>query len=524
MGIKLGSFAARAESRKMFDLLATMTVGACWWFVAANAGLLDQISRFALRHGLINLTLLCVFVSVGGGVALVRTTHELRSAVAARRVAEAAADRLARRDPLTGLANRRDLYEKITAMLADASARRGLVVLLIDLDRFKPVNDLHGHAAGDAVLCATAERLRAAAPPGSVVARLGGDEFAVLAPGLVSEQAMGELAGEMIDLIRRPIAWGDGFLEIDATIGIAAADVRHIDPESLLHAADVAMYQGKRQGRGVWRVYREKMDEAARARAALESDLRSAIASDHIKPFYQPIVSLPGQELVAFEALARWSHPALGEIQPLAFIAIAEECGLISELFARVLKAACLDARHWPPHIHLAVNLSPRQLLDPQLPEKVLAVLTETGFSAQRLEVELTERAVINNFEAARVTLTSLRNLGVSIALDNFGTSYSILHQLNELRFNKLKIDRSCMMNLSNGGGRATMVDAILQLGDRLSLRTTAEGIETDESLDWLANQGCSYGQGYLFGRPMSASEADAYVARSRADVAAAGV
>ncbi len=299
---------------------------------------------------------------------------------------------------------------------------------------------------------------------------------------------------------------------MDATIGIAIGSAGAHDPETLLHVADVAMYEGKRQGRGVWRFFRPEMDEALKTRAMLESELRAAIAGDQIKPFYQPIVKLPHRELAAFEVLARWRHPTLGEIPPETFIPIAEECGLIADLFARLLKAACLEARSWPSHIRLSVNISPQQIQDPQMPQKLLAILSQARFPARRLEVELTERALINDIEAARVALASLQNLGVSLALDNFGAGYSILSHLSELRFSKLKIDRSFVSSLSSGGDRALLVDAILQLGANLSLSTTAEGVETAEHCEWLASQGCSHGQGYLFGRAMARSDAEAYI------------
>ena len=388
--------------------------------------------------------------------------------------------------------------------------------MLIDLDRFKPVNDVHGHAAGDAVLCAVAKRLVEIVPADGLVARLGGDEFVALIPDVADEAAGGALASRMIDAVRRPIPWRQGFVEVDATIGVALAKPETLDPDALLHAADLAMYQGKRQGRGVWRFYREEMDRALRARAELEADLRSAISIGAIQPNYQPIVSLPKREVVGFEALARWEHPQLGAIEPQKFIAIAEETGLISELFLRLLRMACLDAREWPGHLFIAVNVSSRQLQDPRTPEKILAVLTQTRFPASRLEVEITELALINDLEAARAALTSLQNLGVQVSLDDFGAGYSSLAHVSQLRFNKLKIDRSYVSTLEPGSERAKLVDAILRLGSSLSVETIAEGVETDENVEWLSRQGCSYGQGFLFGRAMPKRDVEAYLTQSR--------
>ena len=502
------------EPRRLFELLALMTIGASFWFVATSLGLFDAVDRFVLAHGLMNMMLLSACVSAGGVFAVARSTLQLRRAVAARLAAEAVAERLARQDPLTGLGNRRHFGERAAALLGALKSDERLAALLIDLDRFKPVNDVHGHAAGNAVLCAVAERLLALAPEDSFVARLGGDEFVVLALGFESEAATGALAQLLIEAIRQPIGWGRGFVEVDATIGVAVASAGARNAEELLHAADMAMYEGKRRGRGVFRFFRKEMDEALRARAGLESELRGAIARDEILPFYQPVVALPGRELAGFEVLARWTHPTLGELSPQTFIPIAEECGLIGELFARVLRTACSEARNWPGHLHLSVNLSAQQLQDPRMPERILAVLTQTGFPARRLEVELTEKALMRDGEAACVALASLHNLGVGLTLDNFGASYSILSHLCELRFSKLKIDRSYARALSEGEPRAALMEAILQLGAQLRVLTTAEGVEAADNLEWLSNQGCSFGQGYLFGRAMPAEAASAYIGR----------
>ena len=313
------------EPRRLFELLALMTIGASFWFVATSLGLFDAVDRFVLAHGLMNMMLLSACVSAGGVFAVARSTLQLRRAVAARLAAEAVAERLARQDPLTGLGNRRHFGERAAALLGALKSDERLAALLIDLDRFKPVNDVHGHAAGNAVLCAVAERLLALAPEDSFVARLGGDEFVVLAPGFESEAATGALAQLLIEAIRQPIGWGRGFVEVDATIGVAVASAGARNAEELLHAADMAMYEGKRRGRGVFRFFRKEMDEALRARARLESELRGAIARDEILPFYQPVVALPGRELAGFEVLARWTHPTLGELSPQTFIPIAEE-------------------------------------------------------------------------------------------------------------------------------------------------------------------------------------------------------
>jgi EAL domain-containing protein (putative c-di-GMP-specific phosphodiesterase class I) len=259
------------------------------------------------------------------------------------------------------------------------------------------------------------------------------------------------------------------------------------------------------------------MDVALKARARMETDLRAAITRGEIRPFYQPIVALPAQDLVGFEVLARWDSPEHGPVPPDIFIPIAEETGMISDLSRRILRQACSDARSWPQHLQMAVNISAVQLHDPRLPDTLLGILGDTGFQPGRLEVEITESALIKDVDAAYAVLASLQNLGVKIALDDFGTGYSSLQHLRELRFNKIKIDRSYITNLEQGSDRAKLVDAIIQIGASLSLQTTAEGIEDDANLDWLSDQGCDFGQGFLFGRPMSKEDADSFIRAGKA-------
>jgi diguanylate cyclase (GGDEF)-like protein len=497
---------------ELFEVLALMTMGACVWFAGARFGVFDAVTGYALKHNLINVLTLSTCMLVGVFAASMRKSFMLRKAIMARIAAEALAEATSRHDALTGLANRRLFRDTLDATLAAREPDDRLAVMLIDLDRFKPVNDVHGHAAGNAVLCAIADRLRALVPPGSMVARLGGDEFVALLPAAESEQTLIDLAQDVIAAIRNPIPWNHGQVEVDSTLGIAVAGPDSRDSEALLHAADVAMYQGKREGRGTFRFFHAAMDVALQARAQLEADLRRAITRGEIAPYYQPIVSLPSRELAGFEVLARWNHPSSGVISPDDFIPIAEEAGLISDLFFSLLRQACLDAKDWPPHLQLAINLSARQLQDHQLPTRILAILTETGFAPSRLETEITEAALISDLDAARAILTSLQNLGVTIALDDFGTGYSSLYHVSELKFNKLKIDKSYVTTLEQGSERAKLVDAIIQLGASLSLQTTAEGIETDANLDWLSDQGCNFAQGYLFGRPMPKDAADGFL------------
>jgi diguanylate cyclase (GGDEF)-like protein len=500
------------QARELYELLSLVVVGACVWMIGDRLGFFAWASQFALDHNLLNFVILSLCMGMGVFIASVRKSFLLRKAMLARIEAESYAASMARHDALTGLANRRLFHETVERALASRGPNEHFAVMLIDLDRFKPVNDVHGHAAGNAVLCTIAERLRRLLPVKGVVARLGGDEFAAFVPYDANRDSLVRLAEQMIAAIRRPIPWNQGQVDVGATIGIALATDGAAEPDALLHAADVAMYQAKREGRGAFCFFQAEMSLALKARAKLEAQLRNAITRGEIVPFFQPIVSLPSKELIGFEVLARWRHPSEGLIMPDRFIPVAEETGMIADLFYGLLRQACSDAGAWPSHLQLAVNISPQQVQDRWLPERILQILAETGFPPNRLEVEVTETALINDLEAARAALTSLQNLGVRIALDDFGTGYSSLYHLRELRFNKIKIDRSYISSLKEGSERTKLVDAIIQLGSSLSLETTAEGIETSSSLDWLSDQGCNFGQGYLFGQAMSKTAADKFL------------
>lgn len=435
----------------------------------------------------------------------------LRREMKARAGAEQAAQSIARRDALTGLSNRRLLLEAMQTAARDATPDQGWAVLLIDLDRFKPVNDIHGHAAGDAVLCAIAERLTAIMPREALVARLGGDEFAILMPHDGRGEELMRLAQQVIGRLCEPVAWEHAKVDIGATIGIALMPQDGTDPESLLRSADIAMYRGKREGRGTFRFFEPRMDDELKARVSLECALRNAIQAGEIRPHYQPLVSLPEQKLLGFEILARWYHPERGIIPPTVFIPIAEDTGLIAELCFSVLRQACLDAIKWPVHLGLAVNISPHQFVDRQLAQRILAILGETGFASERLEVEITESALTNDLDAARETLKTLQNAGVSVALDDFGTGYSSLYHLREMKFDKIKIDRSFVADIADPD-TLDIIRAIVGLGKGRGITITAEGVETREQFAQVAAEGCAQVQGYLVSRPIPGGEVTAFL------------
>ncbi|WP_232627942.1 putative bifunctional diguanylate cyclase/phosphodiesterase [Methylobacterium sp. Leaf118] len=499
-------------SGELYDLLCLMMLGCCVWLLGVQLGAFRWLDALIIGHQLSDLFMLGFFMGLGAFVASVSKSVRLRRAIRERDTAEAQASEAARHDPLTGLSNRRRFIESLEARRRSRSAAAGgsrLSVFLIDLDRFKPVNELYGREAGNAVLCAVGERLERALPSGSSLARLDGDEFIALVETGSDGEALARIAQGLIAAVSAPVSWQGHEIKVGATVGIADAGREAGSADAVLHAADLAMGQGKRDGRGTYRVFETAMDERLKARARLETDLRVAIDQGQIEPFYQPVVALPGQAVTGFEVLARWRHPERGLLAPAVFIPVAEETGMIGDLSTLILRRACLDARDWPNHLQLAVNIAPQQFQEVGLAERITAILTETGFPAERLEVEITETAIVQDMEATRATLTKLQSLGVRVALDDFGTGYSSLYHLRELRFDKLKIDRSYVNSIAQGDDRAKLVDAIIKLGNSLGLVTTAEGIECETSLDWLSNQGCDYGQGYLFGRPMPKAEVE---------------
>ena len=503
---------------ELYELLVLMVVGACAWFIGVGLGVFDGVSRFVMRHNLMNLVMLTGCLGVGAVVATVRKSILLRKAIAARMAAEALAEMTARHDSLTGLPNRRLFHETLEAALARCTPDDGFAVLLIDLDRFKPVNDVHGHAAGNAVLCAVADRLRELMPPGGVAARLGGDEFVALVPYHEDRDALVGLVQQIIAAVREPVPWNHGQVEVDSTIGVAFATPEDHDPDALLHAADVAMYQGKREGRGTFRFFHTEMDIALKARARLESDLRAAITRGEIKPSYQPIVSLP-------DAGSRRLRGARALGQPGARL------GPDGRLHSRGRR----DGNDRRP---LQRNPAPGLLRRAKLARASATGGQHIGDSAARSAVvrhasghahrdglsagtprgrDHRDRAAQRPWGGAprsrrrcRISASRLRSTISARAIP----ASSIC---DDLRFSKIKIDKSYVANLEQGSERAKLVDAIIQIGASLSLQTTAEGIENDASLNCLSNHGCDFAQGFLFGSAMSKDEADKFIQSGKA-------
>lgn len=455
----------------------------------------DEISLGLMISGLLYLGL------------LVRRTRRLRIELRARRKAEHEAQRLADHDSLTSLANRRSLTATIDRQLACVAPGEELSVLAIDLDRFKPINDTYGHEGGDLALVTIAHRLRKLVSEPGIVARMGGDEFACAIRHPAGSAMPVDLAEAILHSVAKPIQLRGGLAEVSASIGIVTATADGRSADEMLGAADFAMYRAKHSGRSTYCTFLPSMEEEMRERAELELEMHAGIHRNEFVPFFQPIVALKTGEVTGFEALARWKHPTRGLVPPDQFIPIAEDAGMIQDVGFAVLRRACIEARQWPQHLTLSVNISPLQLNDPWLAQRIIQVLCTTGFPAGRLIVEVTENRLVQDIEAARAILLSLKSAGIQIALDDFGTGYASLKHLRELAFNRIKIDRNFVQDM-NAEENGQIVRAILSLSEGLGLPVTAEGVETDDSADALAQLGCDYGQGYLFSRPVDAANA----------------
>lgn len=410
---------------------------------------------------------------------------------------------IALHDALTGLWNRRRFNEALRARCA-ASARQGaFALLLIDLDRFKPVNDTLGHPVGDEVLRRVAARLAVATQGEGLLARIGGDEFAILvdcedrhAP------APHAIADRIIDLAGRPLLVDGKAIEIGASVGIARAVGGELTPQEMTQRADMALYTAKQSGLIGSAEFEPGMMEATQARHAFEADLRRATARDEFEVVYQPFVTAEGR-FGGAEALVRWTRPDHGPVPPIDFIPLAEQLGLIGRIGAHVLREACTTAARWPGNLKVAVNVSPVQLLDPRLPELVAEILIESGLAPDRLELEITETALFGDDALALQSLRRLAAQGIAIALDDFGTGFASLSHLHRFPISRIKIDRSFVQQLPHDGSSASIVRAIAQLGESLGMEITAEGVETIEQRDFMIGQGCEHLQGYVFSRPI---------------------
>ncbi|WP_456854970.1 putative bifunctional diguanylate cyclase/phosphodiesterase [Bradyrhizobium sp. USDA 4501] len=438
-------------------------------------------------------------LSVSLTIFSVRRYRQLVRETEARIIAEGEACDFGRHDPLTGLPNRRLFDEELDLCLGFATDTHQVAILMLGLDGFKRIKDAHGHAAGDKALGEFAKRLADILRKDGVLARIGGDEFGIVLPNISSLEDPANLARRIVASAADTFAIETGAAELGVGIGIAIAPLDGINRHELVRSAERALYRAQGEGRSRVRFFEPDMDAHLERRVQIERELRSAVAADIIEPHYQPLVSLANNRIIGFEALARWENRTFGNIPADVFIPIAEETGLINALGDQLLRRACLDANAWPKTFSLAFNISPVQLRDCALRERILAALAQTGFSPCRLEIEITESAFVEKTGVAKAVIDELRQAGIRVALDDFGTGYATLSQLLSFRLDKIKIDRSFVSDLDNSTDSRVIVRAILNLAKGFGLTTTAEGIEDEGQLVYLAANGCTEGQGYLF-------------------------
>ncbi|WP_293862674.1 EAL domain-containing protein [uncultured Alsobacter sp.] len=429
---------------------------------------------------------------------------------------EARATHLALHDPLSGLPNRSLFAARLDAALARLDDHTdGVAVLFIDLDRFKDVNDTHGHEAGDVLLRIVARRLTDALRGADLLARFGGDEFAIMQTHVRSAHDCAALAHRILEAMREPFDVGAANVMVGATIGIAIAPENGRERDTLMKLADQALYRAKNDGRNRYAFFQIGMDHALIMRQAVDEDLAAAIAANELRVHYQPQYSPDGRTILGVEALVRWPHPVHGMIPPSTFVPMAEERGLITQLSEWVLRQACRDGRHWPG-ISVAVNVSPIQFRQADFVARTAHIVDEEGMDPTRVELELTEGVIVDDADVAEHAMVELRSLGFRFALDDFGTGYSSLIYLRRFAFDKIKIDRSFLEAMETTGESAILVHSVVHLGRALGLTVTAEGVETAEQQRFLQAVGCHQLQGYLLSRPLPAAEIDAMLGVAR--------
>ena len=448
--------------------------------------------------------------ATGGVVIVVAWIYLARTFTRWRRRSQSSEARvrvLAQYDPLTSLPNRILFKERLEQALAVARREeRQVAVLWLDLDHFKEVNDTLGHPAGDILLKRVTERLSACVRETDTIARFGGDEFVVVQSGPMHSDAAAVLARRMIDALAEPFELDGHEVVSGVSIGIAMSPNDGSDPDLLLKSADTALFRVKAEGRGGFRFFEEEMNARLQARKAMEHDLRRALTEEQFELHYQPQVELATGRVRGVEALLRWRHPRRGWILPMEFIPLAEETGLIAPIGEWVLRTACRQAAIWP-ELRMAVNLSAVQFRLPGLDRVVAEVLAETGLPPARLELEITETVLLHDTDTTLATLLAIKEAGVRVAMDDFGTGYCSLSYLRRFPFDKIKIDRSFVRDLTSEVDAEAIIRAVVRLGQSLGMTTNAEGVETIEQADYLRSQGCDEVQGYHFGQPMSARD-----------------
>ena len=502
------------------DIVALgIALAAILMFVGTGGSVLPRVIRAFAGEGLGPDRLLtsALFLNIALIIFGWRRYRELTGEVAERRRAEEQARHLAEIDPLTGCLNRRAIGPEADCLIAGATERgEAVAAIMFDLDKFKQVNDVKSHAAGDALLVESARRLQARLPEGTLLARIGGDEFVcVLSFDPDQPGQIDRLAETLIGEVARPVPFKDGEVETTISAGIARRNPGGSeDAQTLLHHADIAMYHAKKQGRNRQCWFEPAMESELRFRSELEEGIRRGLTQGEFVPYYQKQIDLDSGELVGFEMLARWNSPVFGMVSPEIFVPVAEEIGVIAPLSEQLIRQALSDARSWNPGLTLSVNISPLQLRDPWFAQKLLKLLVEANFPPNRLEIEVTESCLHDNIGLVRSLITSLQNQGVKVSLDDFGTGYSSLSQLRSLPFDRIKIDRSFVATVLESQESQTIIQSIISLGTGLGLPITAEGIESEEVLAKMRELGKFSGQGYYYGHPDTAENTEVELAQ----------
>jgi diguanylate cyclase (GGDEF)-like protein len=491
-------------------------------FAVALARVNTQIERKRASEALeaMNAELQHANLSLEGRISertqrLSEANEKLQEEISQRQRSEEQSHFLAYHDPLTGLANRVLFREDLErALLVARLERAPLAVLFIDLDGFKSVNDTLGHSVGDALLKTIGRQLKDEFAASAQIARLGGDEFAVLQTSGEQPRAALALADQIVKLLSAARQVDDHLIQISASVGVAVSERGVENPDYLLKSADLAMYHAKSGGRNAFRLFDPEMDATAQARRQLETDLRNAIRRGEFEAYYQPLVEVKTRRISCFETLVRWRHPTRGLVSPVEFIPVVEDTGLIVQLGEWIMREACVAAMNWPPDVRVAVNVSPIEFQRGDVVRVVQDALTTSGLAPQRLEVEITESVLLEKTAKNITILTKLRELGVRVSLDDFGTGFSSLSYLRTYPFDKIKVDRSFVSDLSKDDRSRMIISAITGLGARFGMSTTAEGVETEEQFEWLRNEGCDEVQGWLFSRPVPAAEVPLLLAK----------
>jgi diguanylate cyclase (GGDEF)-like protein len=494
----LGQGAAWFAGRRLDSLLPDPVVRAA---LLREGGGSAQAALPAASGEAVPVELVCRPIRYLGRPHRVLAVRDLRD----RRRAEARIQFLAHHDPLTRLPNRAGFAAQLGhALELRQRTQVPFAVLTLDLDRFKVVNDTLGHAIGDALLVKAAARLRKAVRSDDMVCRVGGDEFSVVQLGAAQPEGATALAQRLVDLLSRPFIVDGQVLSIGTSVGIALCPPDGQDAGTLTRSADLALYRAKAEGRGTYRFFETEMDTRMQRRRLMEVELRTALALRQFHLVYQPLLDVGSDDVVGFEALLRWSHPQRGLIPPGDFIPLAEETGLIVPIGEWALREACQEAARWPMPASVAVNLSSLQFRSPGLVETIQSACRAARLDPRRLELEITETVLLTDSAATLETLRQLKALGVRISMDDFGTGYSSLSYLRSFPFDKIKIDRSFVSDVTEGGESTAIVRAIIGLGRSLGMQTTVEGVETEAQLLHVRNEGCDQVQGYHIGRPLA--------------------